>query len=831
MEKLKKTKPYAVTALFSLLSLILMTYVLKIYPFGDKTFLWADADQYLSFEHYFGTLSGKNDIFYTWNNPLGGNAYLQLAYYALSPFNFIFMILNDHMMLAAHAVAYLKIITASLTFYYCLDYLHRDNSYLMKAALSMCYSFMGYMIFYGWNVSWMDGVILLPVIYIGIIKIIENKNSLQYTAALGIAIISNFYIGFMLCIGSFILYIAYLLLHEKAFWKGLKDSFIRYAFLSLSAAGLGMFVLLPTYLGLPESRKVTIKKLFGEMSFIISPSEILSGLFTGQVNTLYGNAPLIYVGIFPLILAVVFFVCKRVSVRKKMVYAALLITFMLSFVNSFLNVLWHGMSNNNWFNYRYSFLMSFVLLLIAYDSYLLIKSGSISRSEYLKAGTVLLFIAFFVINDAGDKVRAITISTDIIFICIIVGLLCLGYQNKRAFMVFVTLQMIFCAVANSYCYLSDPSVIQTQISRKDYGAKSSIMRCARKSITDDSFYRMETSLQFGRCDGTLFNYNGVTHFSSTENIAHLSLIKKLGVMNNTIWWSYYTTNIPEASESLLGIKYVLTDSLNSKDYVNIGASHDLQFYRNPYALPILFPAKVLGAEIDGMDDFALQNELWKSINGIDKNVFEENTIENLSTDENLMLEITVNKSGSVYFCVPESDYSVFKAEGATIDQEILYDVRNEIYYIGELTEGDKFNLIITTKGDKYDLNKLSCYTEDKSVVKENAALTNSADIAMDVVSSSQIEMTYKGSIKNIATTIPYEEGWTIYDNGNQVEIQKNWGSLISFELDNTDDHQIRLVYRPPGFKRGASISLATLLLVALYEIIFRLRLFGRKKEI
>ena len=79
MEKLKKTKSYAVTALFSLLSLIMMTYVLKIYPFGDKTFLWADADQYLSFEHYFGTLSGKNDVFYTWNNPLRRNAYLQLA--------------------------------------------------------------------------------------------------------------------------------------------------------------------------------------------------------------------------------------------------------------------------------------------------------------------------------------------------------------------------------------------------------------------------------------------------------------------------------------------------------------------------------------------------------------------------------------------------------------------------------------------------------------------------------------------------------------------------------------------------------------------------------
>ncbi len=818
MKKLSKIKPYGVTALLTLISIVLMTLALKIYPFGDKAFLWTDGDQYFSFAHYFGSIGGKDDIFYSWSNALGGNAFIQLAYYSFSPFNLIFLILKDHMMLAAHIVAYIKIITASLAFFYCLDYLHRDHSYLMKAALSMCYSFMGYMIFYGWNTSWMDGVILLPVIYIGIIRIIENKSPLQYTAALCMAIISNFYIGFMLCICSFILYIAGLLLQKKNFREGLKSSFIRYALFSLSAVGMGMFVLLPTYLGLPKSRVMSLRELIKEMSFIIKPAEIISGLFTGQLNSLNGNAPLIYVGIFPLVLAVLFFVCRKASARKKMVYAALIVTLFLSFENSFLNVIWHGLSSNAWFNYRYSFFMSFVLLLIAYDSYSLIMAGSVSKSEYMKAGAVLLTIAAFVINDAGNKLRPIAVTADIIFICIIIGSFCLEYRNKQAFMAFAVLLMIFFSVANSYCYLIDTPVKDTQLSVNRYDAKNSILREARNSMADDSFYRMESSFRFGRCDGTLYNYYGVSHFSSAVSLAHLAFIQKLGVKKNAGWWTGYTADMPEASESLLGIKYLLTDTLNSKDYKNIGTYDEIQLYMNPNALPILFPSEVLATDIEGINNFEMQNQLWRSINGIEKDVFEKNTVENVSKDDDLTLEITVNKSGSVYIFVPDSSYSGFKAEGASIDKEFTYDHKSEIYYIGELSEGDKFRLIATAEGDNYDLDDIVCYTENKSVIKENAAVINDTDITIDKVSSSHIEMTYKGNRKNIATTIPYDEGWTIYDNGNKAVIQKNWGCLISFELDNTDDHQIRLIYRPKGLKAGSAISLATLLLIALYEI-------------
>lgn len=167
---LKIILPYFITGIFTAVTLLVMLYTLKIYPFGDKTYLWADADQYLGIESFFGSLLGKNDIFYSWGNVLGGNALVELAYYSFSPFNVIYIIFHNHLLFAAHLVVYIKIIMTSLTFCYCLLSIYDKTDLLLKSILSTCYAFMGYMVFYGWNTSWMDGVILLPIMYVGIKK-------------------------------------------------------------------------------------------------------------------------------------------------------------------------------------------------------------------------------------------------------------------------------------------------------------------------------------------------------------------------------------------------------------------------------------------------------------------------------------------------------------------------------------------------------------------------------------------------------------------------------------------------------------------------------------
>src|SRR5690606_22296346 len=65
---------------------------------------------------------------------------------------------------------------------------------------SSSYALMGYIVVYYFNIMWLDAIYLAPLIMLGIDKIIEGKKSWLYGISLCLAIFSNYYIGYMLCI-------------------------------------------------------------------------------------------------------------------------------------------------------------------------------------------------------------------------------------------------------------------------------------------------------------------------------------------------------------------------------------------------------------------------------------------------------------------------------------------------------------------------------------------------------------------------------------------------------------------------------------------------------
>lgn len=803
------------TAAFTIFILLIVIYKLGIYPFGDNTYLWTDADQYFGIEHYFGTISGTNDIFYSWGNALGGNALSQLAYYSFSPYNIIFILFNEHMIFAAHAVVYLKILSSAIAFCICLNYFYKDNIIIIKALMSTCYAFMGYMVFYGWNASWMDGVIMLPIMAVGIHKIINDKNIFLYVFSLAFALISNFYIGFMLCLTSFIFYIAMTALVGEKFWMSIRKTFVKYVFASLISVGFCTFLLIPTYLSLPDSRKRSMLDIFNGMGLNVRPADILSGLFTGEVNSLDTNAPLIYVGIFAVILDILFFISHYISRKKKLIAGIVILTYVFSFQNSFINTIWHGLSSNAWFNYRYSFVLSFVLLLIAYEAYACLHNEAFNEKEYIIAGVILLAIAFIVMQDATEKIRMIGISIDLIIAGIIIVFLVKKYYKKRIFDVALVACMIFSLACNSYLYLKDYGMQSVTT----YGQNKAIMENVFQTINDSSFYRMDKSFSHGRCDGNLFDYRGVSNYASTENLENEDFIKRLGVQHSWMAASY-NTNLPIATESLLGLKYILTNTINGKNYKSLGSYNDITYYKNQYALPILFASEVIdNFSMDGMSDFDILNTIWKSINGIDEDVFSRNAIENNSTDEQKKLTVTFDNSGSAYLYIPYGTYTAIKVTGLPEDKDIAYSMEQEIYYVGEVNAGDMCEISFESSDGNYNLDGVSCATENRDVIKENANLVNQQNLSIQEISSSHLSMEYSGKGKVIATTIPFDDGWSIYDNGKLVDTEQNWNNFVAFQLDDSEEHHIELIYRPVGYSVGVKIGIGSLVLLLIYELL------------
>ena len=64
------------------------------------------------------------------------------------------------------------------------------------------------------------------------------------------------------------------------------------------------------------------------------------------------------------------------------------------------------------------------------------------------------------------------------------------------------------------------------------------------------------------------------------------------------------------------------------------------------------------------------------------------------------------------------------------------------------------------------------------------------------------------------TSVPYEQGWTLYVDGEEQEITPWEDAFIALEDLEAGTHEIEMRFVPAGFKLGAAITLSGLILFA-----------------
>ncbi|MGG7099062.1 YfhO family protein [Clostridium sardiniense] len=200
---------YLLSFLIPIIIMLIVYAISKIYPFGDKTLLFRDLrGQYVSyFSAFRNALLGDGSLLYSFTKEIGGNMFGLTAYYMMSPFNIILLLFPREMITEAILViTLLKIGLSGLTLSIFLKKSFKDFGYF-SIIFSSAYALMAYNTMYQSNIMWLDGVILLPLVLLGINNIINKKRILLYIFTLALSIITNFYIGFIICIFSVIYFI------------------------------------------------------------------------------------------------------------------------------------------------------------------------------------------------------------------------------------------------------------------------------------------------------------------------------------------------------------------------------------------------------------------------------------------------------------------------------------------------------------------------------------------------------------------------------------------------------------------------------------------------
>lgn len=829
---LKDKYVYTITFGIAVLMMVGAWYVGEVGPFGGKCLVVVDGvHQYLPFfSEYQEKLQNFDSMQYTFDVGLGNNFLSLWSYYLSSPFNLIIILCaKSQLPMALNIIISTKIVLASLCFAYFL--MHAGRKPVKNPGIivfSLFYAFSSYVVGYYWNLMWLDCIFIFPIIILGMEKMFTKKDSRTYILALLYSFVCNYYISFMIC--------AFLVLWFFTFsFRSLKELFfkgVRFAASSLIAAALGAVILLPAYKGIMTT--ASAKFSLPEWEFYGSFADTLrSHLFCSEVmtNQVGDGGTNLFCGVFTILLAFMFFFIKDTSPEKKIKYLLLLVLLGVSFNNQLLNYIWHGFHNQYGIPNRFAFLYIFVLLLMAYEVYL-------KRERIRLAMVVAAYIAsmLFVINcyytaeiTYDNKIYVATASLLTLYL-VLFALYTELPRKKQIAMSLLTIVAVFEMAVNGIFAFKQVGSSEPEYY---YGDTETLLALKDRVEEDTStFYRSDILEPLFVDEATWYNLRSVGIFGSTVRGELVDIMGDLGFYTGANEYLYYGAT--PVTNALFGVKYVYT---REGDFVNLDMEHfsqeeHISAYRNPYILPIgyMVNEEILTFDTEDNGPFTVQNELCGVLSGIEPifttiysdmqtSVYGTNLDVTLK-DENNAEYSKANGSAraDMIYTIPYDMDLYVNCRGSNVRKiallidgnEVAFDrYQGQIFHVGKLKAGQLVDIqYVLNDGDNMS-GTLYCYpmefVEDQFLSFYNVLANQGMELTK--YSDTKIEGTISAQKAGVfMTSIPYDEGWTMYANGKKVETCRILEGFLGAELDE-GDYTIKMVYRCPGLPEGAGITL------------------------
>ena len=620
---------FLIWSFFLSFAVMLLVYVaMDVYPFGKSSVLVLDLNgQYVQF------FAGLRDIFhgdgsllYSFSRSLGGEYLGIFTYYLASPFSWLVVLFPEKNILEALLLMItLKAGCCGLTFGAFLHYTRRPPK-TITVALSVLYALSSYMVVMQHNTMWIDAVMLLPLLLWGLERLVRYRKPLLYVASLALLFMTNYYTGYMVAIFTAIYFFYLFAAHasEEINPHGERchfgTSILRVGVYTLIGIGISAILLLPAYYSLT----------FGKTDFANSSTafvakfdiiDFIAKMFPGAYDTVRtGNDPVhpaglpwVYSGTLSLILLPLYFAAKRIPTREKAATGGLALLLFFSMYINTLDLLWHGGSHPNWLNCRYSFIFTFVILLMAARTLTHIKSVDYCIPPAV-CGALVLFVIILqklgltytsdgVTREFFDDLWGVWLSIGCLAVYCILLLFLTGHDrtSPRYEPIATLLVAVICieVLLNGVFMLRRQHEDVIISSHDSYHSFYDVYKEPVDYVKETDaalFYRMDKSFQHYVTDSFVLGYNGLASSTSTLNSSVIAFQRYLGMRADSHWTE--ATGATVASGALLGVKYWITKEGDTVDpiykkYATAGSAElgtATVTYQNPYALPLLFAA-------------------------------------------------------------------------------------------------------------------------------------------------------------------------------------------------------------------------------------------------
>ena len=820
---------FALSFLTPVFIMILIFIQRGIFPFGDESFLRTDMyHQYAPFFSEFKyKLSNGGSLLYSWDLGMGINFSALYAYYLASPLNWLIILCPQKYVIEFMTYMIVaKIGLSGLGFTYYLSK-HTSGNKAGILFFGIFYALSGYMAAYSWNIMWLDCIILFPIVCLGIERLVKTGKGLLYTLILGLCILSNYYISIMICLFMVIYFISLNVMDNENNWRKFVIASIRFAVYSVLAGGLSALVLLPEIYAL----KLTASGDFDFPSTFNSYFSIFDMIarHMGNVKVEIGldHWPNIFCGVGIFLFVVLYILNRKISKKEKAVYISLLVFFLAGFSINVLNYIWHGLHYPNSLPARQSFIYIFLVLFIcakAYDNF----SANTTKDLGFAFGISMIYIllAQKIVNN--EDFHFAVFYAAMIFISIYAMLMYL-HMAKRISKTYLFLISLAIVVIESSVNMSVTSV--TTINRSNYINDNADVRALLKKLPMDDFYRIDKVDRKTKDDGAWLNFKSVSIFSSTANALLTELFEKLG--NEASTNAYSITGETPLLDMLFAVKYAIYtgESRNTNiSYVDISGNSYL--YENPYTLPLGYMVDErftddwnlnLGDPIDVQNDLA-------AVYGL-PDIFEQ--IETIKESTSVNFQTDIDGEYYAYVTNPAIDEVEFSYGDGDVKKSFKNLKRHYILELGTL-EGEKNGRFVSTD-DKDESIDARVYRVNYDSLKKLYYILNKNPLYLSKISDSYLSGNVH-AVENttLFTSIPYDEGWSVYVDGKKAEKIKIMDAFIGLKLEK-GQHEIEFKYLSSGIIEGAIISAASLTLLLLICLVKKVIEYGgfkfKKKEV
>lgn len=820
------------SAVVTLGILFLVFYLRRMAPFGDASLAREDANiQYLQFFAWLkDVLAGRQSLRYSLSIGLGTSGVPVAVNYLFSPFNLLVVFFSRTELHSFFDIAAaLKLGVCAWTFcFYLQKRLEGALPSAVTLALSVCFALMQYDLAQSSNIMWLDAVAVLPLILLGVYRVVTRGRTGLLTGAFAAGLLLNWYITGINALFSLLILILEWIWHREerdlSAAPGGGKTLLLWARSGICALFLDAWILVPLIIFLLRGKGAALDTALQPGTLLGDPSDTLTTFRLWSI-CLPGSVTW-YCGSLALSGTALLFVLKNVSLRRKAAAAAAVLLLNLCYYWQPLFLLFSLFKEPMGHWCRYAHLgPALLLLLTALAAERLGKLPEPGRRRPVltaaaAAGTLLAVAN--AVSPEGDLKR--TVLTLAFLAATAAGLfLCVCPVRKRTALVLPCVVILEMAV-NSWGlagFYSTDDAAQYRQYTEQAAAQIDALRQADPELyrIGQTSYRLRNANGLTACydESMAFGYASNTGYQSCPDNRQLDMLDALGYRTEAGCMNIVNTSVIPA-DSLLGVRYVLSETpvpgMICQDRLPVVQGK--QVWRNPWAFPMAFTAAAGDGGEAEEDPFLYQNRLIRQITGISRDVFLPVAWSETQEEGKRIWTLRCSEpDAALYGNLPwegEKDWTLTvsgqtTAYGCWLSPSVF-----------SVPAGEDGTSVVTLEGSDLKLSALpQFYVLDRTAMEQASAAADARAWELRTEDGAGYSLSgTAGAGEVLYLNIPYSPDWTVTVNGAPAA-PAAYGSgdaMMVIPLEQ-GECSVTLRYRIPGMGPGAELTALAVMVLLL----------------